>query len=815
MNIKPNKVAFILFQGLKSFTQSFLSILLVGFFSIGDSEFNLGIVLMLIIALFVSIVFSLIKLIPIYFQYQKEAYKLEGSKFIYKSGSIFSDSQVELAIENITNVTLVLPFIETLLFKTGHIYIESAGSAQSEVTLISVDNPKNSYDSILESMRKNGFQLTQSEEVMRQSPGWRAVLVDLLGVFLGFGVSAFFILTISFSTFTQNSGIIPVIVTGVILIFLAGLTSIYFRVKDILNRNYIVYNDSIVYDEGFLTKRHSTLPLEKFADSNSNQTFLQQLFGIYTVKLSARGSTNEVAFKYLSEGDKVEELIDKTIKNFHNIEKTKVQERENSTDAQETKVEPHTNREFGQSNLSFGISLSRALALPIVVIFFLIALTILALVILPKDVALAFGLIAGIFSFLGVLAIISNLIQYLFTTYQLKPTSFRSSFKFLTTRNMEFQAEKVTSIIIKENPIDRILGTCTIKVHSIGSGTNIVFWATPKTPELYDQVLGKIGYDQTQETILPYRSKFSFMAWVSSHIVGLCAFGFSAFLIFLISIISREGIFIIMTASSILLILGYILLLVIYDRYYYDRLTFDLTKDFLVVKEGIITLSQKYAVLEFVKDITTVAYPFNNYGTLQFNIAGDIHAPVSQEQNQNNEFNKLFNNNNQQPGPVNFNSNNFKIDFVPEILKQDDIVDSYLLQKPQESFDTQEAIHTLKGDEIIMSARPSLKNALAPLIFFPPALIIVPIVIWDIHVQSYTLEKNRIVYRFGKIYKSQTSILYENIDHIEIHEGLLNKIFSNGSISINTEGSHTVEMQVLNIPNYKNFFDHLKSVYKK
>ena len=81
--------------------------------------------------------------------------------------------------------------------------------------------------------------------------------------------------------------------------------------------------------------------------------------------------------------------------------------------------------------------------------------------------------------------------------------------------------------------------------------------------------------------------------------------------------------------------------------------------------------------------------------------------------------------------------------------------------------------------------------------------------IWSIKVRRYVLQNGRVVAKWGIFYKSQISILYSKVDHINSSEGFLNKMFHNGNISVNTTGSSASELTIGNVPEYKEFYDKL------
>ena len=120
--LKPNKTAFVTYPVMIGFI--FSSIILATAYFVAN------------IFVEVSFVFLIIAIVAFNFlifywrsvRYGKEKYIFTSNRIIHKSGTIFSDSETELIVRNITHVTMRLPFIENKLFSTGHVNIQSAGS---------------------------------------------------------------------------------------------------------------------------------------------------------------------------------------------------------------------------------------------------------------------------------------------------------------------------------------------------------------------------------------------------------------------------------------------------------------------------------------------------------------------------------------------------------------------------------------------------------------------------------------------------------------------------------------------------------------
>jgi uncharacterized membrane protein YdbT with pleckstrin-like domain len=74
----------------------------------------------------------------------------------------------------------------------------------------------------------------------------------------------------------------------------------------------------------------------------------------------------------------------------------------------------------------------------------------------------------------------------------------------------------------------------------------------------------------------------------------------------------------------------------------------------------------------------------------------------------------------------------------------------------------------------------------------------------------YRIESGRVLMRKGRLYRSQTSILFDRIDHIQTGRGALNKLFGNGNIVISTAGSTRAELVLRDVKGHEAFYQALR-----
>ena len=298
-----------------------------------------------------------------------------------------------------------------------------------------------------------------------------------------------------------------------------------------------------------------------------------------------------------------------------------------------------------------------------------------------------------------------------------------------------------------------------------------------------------------QEKIYQADSRYSFVEMLKS-----------TFFVTVLSILIVVGIIILNTYYEISLL--YLLALVVlyglaavYKSIYYNRSKLKLFKDYVYFQKGIFFQKKYYSLYGDIKDIKTTRYPLSKLGSIQFNVAGE-HL---KKQGKNKAIKAIK------------KSHSFKINYVPEIETKDDLIDLIFFKRPNrgEVKEIEENIEDYKP-ETILTSNPDFGNALVMgmipgFIAFP---ITIPLIIWWIKRKSYHLQSYRVVARSGIVYRRQTSIVFNKIDHISHSQQMLNKIFKNGDITVNTAGSSKPELIIKSIPDFREFYKKLKSKYE-
>ena len=867
--LKPNKAAFIFSNFVKRAISLIIYIVLL-FFIFGASISGLlAIPILLISCLFLAGFY----LFYIIIRYKKEKYIFLENKIIHKSGTIFSDKETELVIKNITHVSMSLPFIENKLFQTGNIAIESAGSAVAEVYLSSIENPKKFYEYVEGLMKHNGFKLKKPKLIQQEQPNSLGVFFE---VFKNAIMIIFFIFIYIFSFLEDQKNPIDLVTSNLnIVVIGAGLILIWlffrgiFNFLDLKNRTYNIYSDTITYNEGFLTKNFSYIPIENLADAAITQTMIDRIFGLYDVKISCPGVGNQILFKNMENGQELEKNIDNLISKSKSLigrkTQTKAEKTRQGKQTKQEKQEKITKQAAYHKNLKKDTKFSaeyringKRLLIPLTayfVIFFLfilIPITILYFVFMSTDSFAIFSALAYTIPtfitmilitvpliFIWAITFIANIIKIRATKYLVKPNSFEEQYKFLKTKNKEFNIDKITGIVFKESFIDKWFNTCSIHFWSIGSHESINFISIDKSKGLYKKILDKFGIKQNQQQnqqqkIKQQKNKQQTIYKMDSNFDVLTMFKATlpfTLLIFLTILFFISSAFL----HSLMLIFPFLIILtclalIIYRIYYYKRSKMDFYKDYVYFTRGIFFKDYFYVLYDNIKDITTVKYPFSNLGSVRFNVAGE--KMVQQQQRRG-----LF----QKKQQTVLASYYFKINYIDDIDNKDELIDLIFYKRPGKEKIAQIEKHiTDYAPKPILTAKPDIITTLLSsfsviivlgfsfmiplvmLMIFVP-LFIIPILavfllialwlIWAIKVRSYIIQSYRVLAKSGIFYKRQTSIVFNKIDHINYYQGMLNKMFNNGTITVNTTGSSLPELTIMNIPNYKKFHDVLKKYY--
>ncbi len=773
--IRPNKTAFVDYRFAVRFIYSliffsFLYFLINQFFSLSVLYF-----------LTVFVLLNLLSYYSLTVQYKKEKYIFLPNKIIRKGGGIFSDYEVELIVKNITHITMHLPFIKNKLFQTGEVSIESAGTGATEVFLRSLDDPKQIYDYIKKVMRNNGFKLTKANLLQQEQPSNAGVFFEVFKKFLG---TIFFILIISFwfiempginliNIFNSNT---PLFFSIGILVIIVLLFKSIFNFLDLKNRVYDIYSDTISYQEGFLSKNYSFIPLENLSDSTLTQTLVDKIFGLYDVKISCQGSKQEIHFKNIVNGPKVEENIDKLVAKTKSLVGTEKQQKFKKTQAKKQAAYKAKSLNIDTAfTAEYRMNWERT--------------------IVPFLIWLPFCFILFPLMLIWIIFLVVQIIRINSTKYLVKSSSMEQRYNFIFQKNTGFSNEKIMAVVFKENFIDKWFKTCSIHFWSIGSAENIKFTNIKKTSGLYKSILSKSGIKE-QNILYQMDSNFKLSEMFKSTLFITTI----STLILLGSLVGTIIYNLLFLLPMAFIIFSY-LIIAIYKFSYYHKSKLTFYKDFIYFRRGLFFVESYYTLYNNVKDITTIKYPFSKLGSIKFNVAGE-HSTQGKNQS--------------------VMSNHFKINYINDIEIKDELIDLIFYHRPdiQRIKQIEQNIQNYFQEPILLS-KPDLANSLVgliiiSLIIFPLVILLpltIPLILWRVKVKSYLIQPYRVIAKSGILYKKQISIVFNKIDHINQSQSMFNKMFNNGNITINTVGSSIPELVISNIHNFREFYGVLKKYY--
>lgn len=776
-------------------------------------------IIFLVIALILLVIFALI-LGWTYITYRKEQYVFESTKVTHTSGTLFSDNNTEIKIDKVTEVSVVLPFWQYLIFKTGYIAIDTAGSSTSKVVLKDITSPMEVYEWIQDLMRQNGYHLAKDTLVQEARPHILGILWELMNRAFGTILVLLYIFyPLLFSDVSEDMNyselawildieLIISAIVGMVVLWVLGYIVIAYL--DLRRRKYEVYTDAIFYTEWFLTRHYSFLPMERVADIENRQSFLSRIFGLHDLVISSEWSNNLVVFKNMTEGEQMIKNI-KYLKSQITMQTPDMSMANNS--AWETTVvtdnivgytdvveaAPIYNNEFRATYKMY----------PLKVFLGSIILMIIAVFVgVFASGEIAFSLIMLIVFFS-----IGGIVQYFFTDYIVDTSTIEKKFHFLSKKHSSFTVDKVTGVVIHESILDRMIGSCSIVFSSIGSGSNITFANIRKTPTLEQDILQKIGIYKNVSDKKTLEPRFNFIEYIKHNIFGVVFFSlFIVGAIIGISLIDPSDIptdipfsptawgYGIVFASLLCAIIRYF-----YNKLYYSSSWYQQTlyHDFVESISGIVFRSKKYSLYRHIKWLSAMKNPMTSVWNISISIAGQAMLAM-QAQSTN--------------STLLVQGNSIRFDYMPEVFTLLDIIDSTLKWDTIDSTETASSRQDIGNSVIVplvlviigMVFVYSTAGTIFAIYSAIVASLIIGLIVWYVSTKRYILERDRIVSEYGIIYRVRKTILYKKFNFIEKYQGFFGKIFKNGVLSIYTLWSASRDMVLSDVDKFTEIYELLK-----
>ncbi|MFT5129713.1 MAG: putative membrane protein YdbT with pleckstrin-like domain [Rhodothermales bacterium] len=719
--------------------------------------------------------------------YRKADYQLHPDRIVIRGGGLFSNAELEVHYPNVTLVRWVRPWLSHKLFGVGHVYVEVAGSAAGSIAFYCITG-SDGLQAELRCLLEQEFSMSTDELLHEESPSGLAIVLDIIlkgswtmiGTVMVIGLEALPLFAeLAESDRAWRPAHLLWLLLGIpILGLMLGVAVLHFL--DLKRRIYRVYNGVIEYHEGFLTRCNSFMPVENLSDSEVTRGIVQRLARAYNVVVSCQGAGQEVTFLHLMRGPELGAVLDSLIKGSPApVSRMPAPEPQ---DGELPAAMPPPLPVVAAPELTYRMHRGRSLLpmVPVLVIVIPLLFVVPLMAIFLWSVAVQ---LARIFR----------------TTYRLRDNSVGENFEFIQVTQREFSMDKITGVVFRENILDQMLNTMTIQFWSIGAGKEIAFRNVRKDDALIAAVRerAKINFDSPTQTI---PAQHSLRHFLGANLIGL-----------LFAATVTAGV----AVTGFYLHWGYALIAIpfvlipliafIWGAIHYPRAQLEFHDEGMIFRRGIITQQQTYARYQNIKDITTTKFPGSDCGSMRFNVAGE----------------RVL-----QKGATSI-PYGFTMHYITELLSKNQSFDYDILPEPG-AFGTtrrgrpREPEQAIAEQEII-EARKALGNTavrtiITSFILLPLAVLLpitLPIALWRASLVRYRIEPGRILMRKGRLFLSQTSILFSRIDHIQTSEGMLNKLFKNGDIRISTAGSSSAELVLGDLKDHESFYKALREVHRQ
>jgi len=815
LEIKPLKIAFFLTRSIVQISIAVFLILASLILTLvpgewGDETAKIGFIVAPVIA---AIILLLLNFLYLNIVYSKTRYVVSELNFKMYGGGIFSNYQSELVVPNITQISLNINFLENLFFKSGTVIVKAAGSASDEIVFENVEHPHQVYQKVQDIMELSVFDLESSSPTLVKNPSLAGVILNNLYNFITF---IFFLLGfVTFSAFSFEQINLGVVFGGlVVLISSLGWLLLKFYWEK--NAVYSLFEDKITYSREFLNKQFSLIPLKNVADTDTSQNFWDRFLNIHSVIISCQGAENNILFSNLSGGDDFVEQTNELLKKQKNrLSNTSVNHKiVNSSEADtlvqtefetvqsDVKIIEKINIQTSSWSKTFQPEKPRSLVLPIILVIF-------GLILAVPSVAISMFFYSnsdnqidageGIFDFLIIFtwpaiilffAVIKEAFTLFFTKYFVDENKLGFEYKFISKKRMEFSLDKITGMVVFQNPIDRIFKTYTLVFRSIGSNQPLSFKHIAKDNQDFAEIFNKLMVQENETEII--KPNYSILELIKSDIFSFIAIVFSLVIAVILAVVVPD--FFVVAGIFVVAVVAILILILIYKHYFYKTTSLQMGKYTMEFQQGIWFTQRYFVLLENVRNTSSTKYIFSQKGRLNVDIAGQ--TMISEKAIQNFHF---------------------TLDFVDNIH---DFHNNLELTLAQTSFKPSNK----PSQHVVIKENIVYKTSVATEMFFYSLFTIWLVIFWPfILVVVYFFAVNR-YYQFSKValqkysgifYKTKTSIPYSRIDHINSAQQLIGKIFKTGNISIFTTGTSNAEIVMGNIKNYKKASDEVYKLYSK
>ncbi|WP_193212825.1 PH domain-containing protein [Luteolibacter marinus] len=701
--------------------------------------------------------------------YRKESYEIQSSRLFCHRGGLVSDQTTELEIRNITHVKLKLPWLRYKIFGVGNLSVETAGNAQP-VVMRAIRGPEAVYAGLQERMKGNGYDLTRRELLHEEQPAVIGALAECFGMAGGGAVAIAYISAIFLgaSEAAKSPVIDTLALAGIGLAGLILVASVVVHFLDLRRRSYRVFNDVVVYDEGFLTRHHAFIPYENIADSNTRCSFLDRLLGLFDVQVSCQGSGREIKFRRLRNGVALSAAIDHLVVLARGKQKPAASGNSLSSARRARRGEPDPVPAGEAMVAELRMHAGRTLV-PLMLL----------LPLFPIWIA----------------AMIQAVIRVACTQYSVRPGSVRHSFRFLTVNDREFAYDKITGVVISRNPWDRLFGTLTVRFWSLGSGQSLEFSHVHAAQFDVEALLRQAGIPAPSPAPHEAKAAFSVFAWLRGGLKHLPSLALMAAGI----VVAAEQVDRILYSLLVLpasIAMGACIVAKL--RASRQRLLFH--DHFVEAEQGVFAKRHFLARYGNIKRLKVTRYPGGETGDLEVFVAGEEVQQQADKGDKNGSV-KITR-------PCSFTSR-----FLPDVsgtgLLLDDILDGRADPTPR-------AV-SAEPLELLLESKRAVGNAVVKLILLSilllPLVVLlpltIPLTVWRVKRWRYRVDPSRVVAAWGIFYRSESSILLDRVDSLQQSQGPVNKLFRNGNVTLMTAGSSKPDLK---LPDASSFPDLYRTI---
>ncbi|MDG2124144.1 MAG: PH domain-containing protein, partial [Verrucomicrobiales bacterium] len=397
------------------------------------------------------------------------------------------------------------------------------------------------------------------------------------------------------------------------------------------------------------------------------------------------------------------------------------------------------------------------------------------------------------------IVMIKGIIGLAATSYAVKPSSVRQSFRFLHTDEREFAYEKITGFIIKKNLWDYLFKTLTIRLWSIGSGRSIELSHIKASQIDLPALMRQVGIPASSPQPLTNPTSFSLPTFLVARLVPVLTVACFAALLAAAAVYTPDQQ--LRTASIALLavlatttLIGF-LYSWLYHRY--QHLSFH--PQHIEAQQGVLVRHHYFVCYRNIKKTLLTRYPGGDKGKLQFFVAGEEEVIRGKQRNQTNAG---------LCKPCSFTS-----DFLTAIRDKQHLVDDILTARVPAAPGATPA----KPFSLAHESPRSAGNSVVKLLFFsliPPVLVLLPVLLPRCIISArrwrYRVESGRVVATWGILYRHHASVLLDRIDSLQHSQGPLNKMFRNGTVTIMTAGSSKPDLTLTNTPNFNTLYEEIR-----